>query len=47
MFNTKCYDSPPDGTAYAMQPINAFQLQVAGGGTAGSYNITLTSVVEN
>jgi hypothetical protein len=46
-FNTKCYDSPPDGTAYAMGPINAFQLQVAGGPMAGNYNITLTSVVEN
>jgi hypothetical protein len=46
-FNTMCYDSPPDGTAYAMQPINAVQLQVAGQSTAGTYNIALTGVTEN
>ena len=46
-FNTMCYDSPPDGTAYAMQPINAIQLQVAGQSAAGTYNIALTGVTEN
>lgn len=46
-FNTKCYDSPPDGVAYAKNPINAFQLQVAGAATAGTYNIALTGVTEN
>jgi hypothetical protein len=46
-FNTKCYDSPADGIAYAGTPITAFQLQVAGGAMTGNYNITLTSVVEN
>ena len=46
-FNTKCYDSPADGTAYAKNPINAFQLQVAGAATAGTYNIALTGMKEN
>jgi hypothetical protein len=46
-FNTKCYDAPPDGTAYAKQPVNAFQLVVVGGVTATDYSISLTSVVEN
>ena len=46
-FNTKCYDSPPDGTAYAKGPINAIQLQIAGGTAAGAVNVTITSVTEN
>ena len=47
-FNTKCYDSPaPDGTAYAKNPISAFQLQVPGGSAAGTYTIALTGVKEN
>jgi len=45
MFNTACWDN--SGTSYAKQPINAFQLEVAGASAAGSYNITLTSVKEN
>jgi len=47
MFNTKCYDTPADGVAYAKNPINAFQLQVAGAATAGTYNIALTGMKEN
>jgi len=46
-FNTKCYDSPPDGTGYAKAPINAIQLQIAGGTAAGAVNVTITSVTEN
>jgi hypothetical protein len=46
-FNTKCYDSPPDGTAYAKQAINAIQLQVAGGTTGGAYTLSISSVTEN
>ena len=46
-FNTKCYDTPPDGTAYAKAPINAIQLQIAGGTTAGAVNVTITSITEN
>jgi hypothetical protein len=46
-FNTKCYDTPADGVAYAKNPINAFQLQVAGAATAGTYNIALTGMKEN
>jgi hypothetical protein len=46
-FNTACYDTPPDGTAYAKQPISAVQLLVIGGSTSTSYSISLTSVVEN
>jgi hypothetical protein len=47
MFNTMCYDTPPDGTAYSKQPINAIQLQVAGGTMGGATSITITSVTEN
>ncbi len=46
-FNTKCYDTPADGVAYAKNPISAFQLQVPGGATAGAYTIALTGVQEN
>jgi hypothetical protein len=46
-FNTKCYDSPPDGTAYAKNPINAIQLQIAGGTTSGAVKVTIMSVTEN
>ncbi len=46
-FNTKCYDSPPDGTAYAKGPINAIQLQIAGGTTSGAVKVTIMSVTEN
>jgi hypothetical protein len=46
-FNTKCYDTPADGTAYAKNPISSFQLQVPGGAAAVTYNIALTSVKEN
>jgi hypothetical protein len=47
-FNTKCYDSPPDGVAYTTTtPISAFQLQVAGASAAGTYTIALTGVTEN
>lgn len=46
-FNTKCYDSPPDGTAYAKNPINTIQLQIAGGTTSGAVNVTISSVTEN
>jgi hypothetical protein len=46
-FNTKCYDSPPDGTAYGKQAINAIQLQVAGGMGSGAYTLAITSVTEN
>jgi hypothetical protein len=47
-FNTKCYDTPADGTAYAKTiPIAAIQLQVAGGTGSGAYTLTITSVTEN
>jgi hypothetical protein len=46
-FNTKCYDSPPDGTVYAKNPINAIQLQIAGGTTSGAVKVTIMSVTEN
>jgi hypothetical protein len=46
-FNTKCYDSPPDGTPYAMNPINAIQLQIAGGTAPGAVKLTIMSVTEN
>ncbi len=46
-FNTKCYDMPADGTAYAKHPINAIQLQVAGGSAGGAYSLAITSITEN
>ena len=46
-FNTMCWDTPPDGTGYAKQPINEFQFIVVGGSSSASYGVALTSVVEN
>ena len=46
-FNTKCYDTPPDGTAYSKTGISAFQLQVAGGMSMATYSIALTGLSEN
>jgi hypothetical protein len=46
MFNTKCYDSPPDGVAYAKTPFTSVQILIAGGAAATAFNMTLTSVSE-
>jgi hypothetical protein len=46
-FNTACWDSPPDGTAYSKQPINEIQFIVVPVGSSAAYNVSLTSVVEN
>jgi hypothetical protein len=46
-FNTKCYDTPVDGSQYTKQPINEFELMVAGELTSTSFNIALTSLTEN
>jgi hypothetical protein len=46
-FNTKCYDSPPDGSVYSKQPINELQFLVIGGPVAATYSVWLTGVVEN
>ena len=46
-FNTKCYDSPPDGTAYAKNPISSFQLLVSSASVAAAYNISLTNLTEH
>ncbi len=45
-FAEACYNTPP-GTAYAKNPINAIQLQVAGGTGSGAYTLTITSITEN
>jgi hypothetical protein len=45
-FNTKCYDSPPDGVAYAKTPFTSVQILIAGGMTAASYSMSLVSVQE-
>jgi hypothetical protein len=45
-FNTKCYDMPPDGTAYAKGPIDTIALQIPGGMAAAAYSISLTDVKE-
>ena len=45
-FNTKCYDTPADGTAYAKTPITSIQILVAGGAAGASYTMSLTSVSE-
>jgi hypothetical protein len=46
-FNTKCFDVPVDGTAYAKQPISQIQIVVPGAATATAYNVSLTSLTEN
>jgi hypothetical protein len=46
-FNTKCYDTPVDGTAYAKQPITGIQLDVPGGAVSMVYGLSLIKVVEN
>jgi hypothetical protein len=46
-FNTGCWDTPPSGMAYGKQPINEFQFIVVGAPSPASYNVALTSVVEN
>jgi hypothetical protein len=45
-FAESCYNTPP-GTTYAKNPINALQLQIASGTTAGAFSLTITSVTEN
>ena len=45
-FNTKCYDTPPDGVAYAKTPFTSVQILIAGGDAATPFNMTLTSVSE-
>ena len=46
-FNTKCYDTPPDGTAYTTAtPIDTIALQIPGGMATAAYTISLTSVKE-
>jgi hypothetical protein len=45
-FTVNCYNTPP-GMAYAKEPITQIQLNLAGGTTAGTMNITLNSVTEN
>jgi hypothetical protein len=46
-FNTACWDTPPSGTAYGKQPINEIQFIVVPSSSSASYNVSLTSVVEN
>jgi hypothetical protein len=46
-FNTACWDTPPDGTAYSKQPISEFQFIVVGASLSAAYNVSLTSVVES
>jgi hypothetical protein len=45
-FKVNCYNSPP-GAAYAKEPINQIQLNLAGGTAAGTINLTWMSVTEN
>ncbi len=45
-FNTKCYDSPPDGVAYAKTPIDTIALEIPGGMMDASYSLSLASVAE-
>jgi hypothetical protein len=47
MFNTKCYDSPPDGDAYKTTiPIDTIALEIPGGAMDAKYSISLASVKE-
>ena len=45
-FNTKCYDSPPDGVAYAKTPFTSVQILIAGGAAASTFTMALTKVEE-
>ena len=45
-FTQQCYNPTP-GTAYAKNPIDQIQLQIAGGTAAGTLNLAITSVTEN
>jgi hypothetical protein len=45
-FNTKCYDTPPDGVAYAKGPIDTVALQIPGGAATAAYTVSITSVKE-
>ena len=46
-FNTKCWNTPADGTAYAAgMPIDTISLQIPGGMTDAMYKLSLTSVKE-
>ena len=45
-FTVNCFNTPP-GAAYAKEPITQIQMNLAGGTTAGTMNITLNSVTEN
>src|SRR5262249_28055823 len=40
-FNTKCYDTPADGVAYAKTPFTSVQILIAGGMTATAYSMTM------
>jgi hypothetical protein len=44
-FRKACYDAAP-GAAYNKEPINAIQLNLAGGTTSGAINLTINSVTE-
>jgi len=46
-FNTKCYDTPADGVAYAKQPITSVQILIAGGAAATPFTMALMNVQEN
>ncbi|MES1207836.1 MAG: hypothetical protein ABUS79_18025, partial [Pseudomonadota bacterium] len=45
-FTQQCYNPTP-GTAYARNPINQIQMQIAGGTTSGTVKLTIMSVTEN
>jgi hypothetical protein len=45
-FNTKCYDTPADGVAYAKTPFTSVQILIAGGMAATSYSMSMMSVKE-
>jgi hypothetical protein len=45
-FTQECYNTPP-GLAYAKNPIDRIELQVAGGTAMGAVDLTITSVTEN
>ncbi len=44
-FNTKCYDSPPDGVALTAAPAASnVQVQVPSAGAEATYNFCINSV---
>jgi hypothetical protein len=45
-FNTKCYDTTPDGSPYAKTAFTSVQILIAGDAAAAAFTMSLTNVTE-